>query len=100
MEDIVVFGALIGVVCAVLLLAVLSNRVGDRVGVPAPAFFLVGAAVASDVVPSLAPHSIESVQRVVTVALVAILFNGGLEMGWHRFRGNAGAIAWVGVAGT
>ena len=94
------FGALIGVVCAVLLLAVLSNRVGDRVGVPAPAFFLVGAAVASDVVPSLAPHSIESVQRVVTVALVAILFNGGLEMGWHRFRGNAGAIAWVGVAGT
>jgi cell volume regulation protein A len=99
-DDIPTFGVIFGVVCGVLLLAVLSNRVSDRVGVPAPAFFLIGAAVASDVVPSLAPRSIESVQRIVTVALVAILFNGGLEMGWPRFRANAGAIAWVGVVGT
>jgi potassium/hydrogen antiporter len=99
-DDILAFGMVIGVVCAVLLLAVLSNRLSDRVGVPAPAFFLVGAAVASDLVPSLAPRSIESVQRIVTVALVAILFNGGLDLGWPRFRRNAGAIVWVGVAGT
>jgi cell volume regulation protein A len=99
-DDILAFGMVIGVVCAVLLLAVLSNRVSDRVGVPAPAFFLVGAALASDLVPSLAPRSIESVQRIVTVALVAILFNGGLDLGWPRFRRNAGAIVWVGVAGT
>jgi cell volume regulation protein A len=99
-DDILTFGVVIGVVCVVLLLAVLSNRLSDRVGGPAPAFFLVGAAVASDLVPSLAPRSIESVQRIVTVALVGILFNGGLEMGWPRFRANAGAIVWVGVAGT
>jgi cell volume regulation protein A len=99
-DDILTFGVTIAVVCAVLLLAVLSNRVSDRLGVPAPAVFLVGAAVASDVVPSLAPRSIESVQRIVTVALVAILFNGGLEMGWPRFRANVKAIAWVGVVGT
>lgn len=100
MDDILVFGLVIGIVCAVLLLAVVSNRLGDRLGVPAPAFFLVGAALASDVVPSLAPQSIESVQRVVTVALVAILFNGGLDIGLQRFRANVAAIAWVGIAGT
>jgi potassium/hydrogen antiporter len=99
-DDIVVFGLIVGALCAVLLLAVVSNRLGDRVGIPAPAFFLVGAAIASDVAPKLVPSSIESVQRVVTVALVAILFNGGLDIGWLRFRANAGAIAWVGVAGT
>jgi potassium/hydrogen antiporter len=99
-DDILTFGITIGVVCAVLLLAVVSNRIGDRVGVPAPALFLIGAAVASDVAPGLTPRSIESVQRIVTVALIAILFNGGLEMGWPRFRANAGAIAWVGVVGT
>ena len=83
------FGLIIGTLCAVLLLAVVSNRLGDRVGIPAPAFFLVGAAVASDVFPKLSPSSIELVQRVVTVALVAILFNGGLDIGWPRFQANA-----------
>jgi cell volume regulation protein A len=99
-DDILTFGVTIGVVCLVLFLAVLSNRVSDRVGVPAPAFFLVGAAIVSDLAPGLAPDSIESVQRIVTVGLIAILFNGGLELGWPRFRANVGAIAWVGVVGT
>ncbi|MGZ4650420.1 MAG: cation:proton antiporter domain-containing protein [Kineosporiaceae bacterium] len=99
-EDVVRFGIVVGLVCAVLLLAVVSNRLGDRVGIPAPALFLVGAAVASDVAPGLTPRSIESVQRLVTVALIAILFNGGLDLGWSRFRANVGAIAWLGVAGT
>jgi len=99
-DDILTFGVTIAVVCLVLLLAVVSNRVGDRVGIPAPAFFLVGAAIVSDLVPNLSPSSIESVQRIVTVGLIAILFNGGLEMGWPRFRANVAAIAWVGVVGT
>ncbi len=99
-EDVVRFGIVVGLVCAVLLLAVVSNRLGDRVGIPAPALFLVGAAVATDVAPGLTPRSIESVQRLVTVALIAILFNGGLDLGWSRFRANVGAIAWLGVAGT
>jgi cell volume regulation protein A len=99
-DDILPFAVAIGVVCGVLLLAVVSNRIGDRVGVPAPAFFLVAAAIATDLVPRLTPHSIESVQRIVTVALIAILFNGGLDIGWPRFRANVGAIAWLGVVGT
>jgi cell volume regulation protein A len=99
-DDVLGFGVLVGVACGVLLLAVLSNRVGERLGIPAPALFLVAAAVASDLAPQLAPHSITNVQRIVTVALVVILFNGGMGIGWDRFRANAGAIVWVGVAGT
>jgi potassium/hydrogen antiporter len=99
-EDILTFAVVVGAVCGVLLLAVVSNRLGDRLGVPAPALFLVGAAVASDVVPRLVPQRIETVQRVVTVALIAILFNGGLDLGWPRFRADARAIVWLGVVGT
>jgi cell volume regulation protein A len=99
-DDVLVFSLMIGGVCAVLLFAVLSNRVSERLNLPAPAVFLVVAATASDIFPDLAPDSITTVQRLVTVALVVILFNGGMGIGWKRFRANAGAIVWLGVAGT
>jgi cell volume regulation protein A len=99
-DDVLVFGVLILGVCAVLLAAVLSNRVSERSGVPAPAIFLVAAAVSSDVFPALVPRSITNVQRIVTVALVVILFNGGMGIGRRRFQANARGIIWVGVAGT
>ena len=51
-------------------------------------------------VPALGQVSVTTVQRVVTVALVIILFNGGMDIGWRRFRDAAGAVVWVGVAGT
>lgn len=100
MADVTTFAVVICVVCLVLLLGIASNRLAERIGVPAPAFFLIGAAIASDVVPSLTPTSIESVQRIVTVALVLILFNGGMDIGTARFRRNATAIIWIGVTGT
>jgi len=100
MDDVIPFGALLGVVCGVGLLAVLSNRLSTRLRVPAPAFFLVGAAVASAVVPALGGLSITAVQRVVTVALLVILFDGGMHIGLSRFRSAAGPIVWLGVAGT
>jgi cell volume regulation protein A len=80
--------------------AVLSNRLSERLRVPAPAFFLVFAAVASDLFPHLARLSDSTVQRVVAVALAFILFDGGMHIGWRRFRGAAYAIGWLGVAGT
>jgi cell volume regulation protein A len=40
------------------------------------------------------------VERVVTVALVVILFDGGMHIGWARFRAAATPILSVGVAGT
>ena len=39
-------------------------------------------------------------QQIVTVALIVILFDGGMHIGWRRFRANAGAITWLGVVGT
>jgi len=40
------------------------------------------------------------VERIVTVALLFILFDGGMHIGWRRFRGAAAPIVVVGVAGT
>ena len=36
----------------------------------------------------------------MSVALVLILFDGGMHIGWRRFRAAAGPIAWIGIAGT
>jgi potassium/hydrogen antiporter len=80
--------------------AVLSSRASERLRIPAPAFFLVAAALASDIWPWLGRLSYTSVQQVVTVALAVILFDGGLRMGWRRFRSVAVASVWIGVAGT
>ena len=94
------FGLVIGAVAVVLGAAVFSNRISGVLRLPAPAIFLVAAAIASDLVPSLGRMSIVTVQQIVTVALVIILFDGGMHIGWARFRANAGAITWIGVAGT
>ncbi|WP_250009326.1 potassium/proton antiporter [Actinoplanes sp. M2I2] len=84
----------------VAMAAILSNRISDRIRIPAPALFLIGAAVASDLVPGLASMKITTVQNIVTVALIMILFDGGIGIGWRRLRPNAGAVLWIGVAGT
>jgi potassium/hydrogen antiporter len=100
MGDVVPFGLAVTVVALAALLAVLSNRLSERVRVPAPAFFLIAAAIASDIFPDLGDLPIKVDQRLVTVALVVILFDGGMHIGWSRFRSAAGAVVWVGVAGT
>ena len=80
--------------------AVLSSRASERLRIPAPAFFLIAAALASDVWPWLGRLSYSSVEQVVSVALAVILFDGGLRMGWRRFRSVAVASVWIGAAGT
>jgi cell volume regulation protein A len=80
--------------------AVLSNRVSERLRIPAPAFFLVFAAVAATLFPHLGRLSDGTVQHVVTVALAFILFDGGMHIGWRKFRTAATATVWIGVAGT
>jgi potassium/hydrogen antiporter len=88
-------------VCALAgVAAVLSSRASERLRIPAPAFFLIAAALASDIWPWLGRLSYTSVEQVVTVALAVILFDGGLRMGWRRFRSVAVASAWIGAAGT
>jgi cell volume regulation protein A len=98
--DVPSFGLVIGLVGLGVLLAVLSNRLSEWIRVPAPAIFLLVAAVASDLFPALGKVSVLTVQRVVTVALVVILFDGGMHMGWRRTRLAAGPILAVGVVGT
>jgi potassium/hydrogen antiporter len=100
MSDALHFGGVVGLAALVLGAAVLGNQVSRWLRLPAPLIFLVAAAIASDLFPSLGRLSIVTVQEIVTVALVVILFDGGLQIGWRRFRRNAGAITWLGVVGT
>ena len=99
-EELTRFGLLVLVAALAGIAAVLSNRFSERFRVPAPAIFLVAAAVASDLWPELGGLQTKTVEQVVTLALVVILFDGGLHIGWGRFRTAAAATVWVGVAGT
>jgi len=94
------FGLAVLVAALTGIAAVLSSRASERLGIPAPAFFLIGAAAASDIWPRLGSLGFGAVEQVVTVALAVILFDGGMRMGWRRFRPVAVATVWIGVAGT
>ena len=101
MSEILAFGTIVLVVAAGFFLALGTYKVTERFPVPAPALFLLAAAVASDVFPSLAEVlSIRNVERIGVVALVVILFDGGMHVGWRRFRGGALEITLLGVVGT
>src|SRR4029450_1743148 len=99
MGDVEHFALLVLVVGVAITAAVLSNRISERIRIPAPAIFLLAAAVASDVVPSLGQLSVTTVQRVVSVALAVILFDGGMHIGWGRVPTAARPGGWVGVGG-
>jgi len=94
------FGLVIGLVGIVGLVAVLSNALTEWLRVPVPALMLIAAAIAVQIVPALHAPSPLTVQRLVTAALICILFDGGMQIGWARFRAAAGPIAVVGVVGT
>lgn len=100
MNDVIRFGILIAACSAAGLLAVWSNRLSARIRVPAPAIFLVAAAIVSDLFPALQRIPVITVQRVVTIMLIVLLFEGGMHIGWRRFRTASGAVIWLGVAGT
>lgn len=85
---------------AVGLTAVLANRLTARVKIPVALLVLVGAAVAVRVVPALQPPTERTVERVLTIALVLVLFDGGMHIGQKRFRAAVGPILAVGVVGT
>lgn len=100
MTDTRSFALLVVLIAAVGLVAVLSSRVSQRVKIPSPALVLAGAAIAVKVVPGLHAPPQLAVERVVTVALACILFDGGMRIGWRRFRSAAAPIAASGLAGT
>src|SRR3954464_11727213 len=91
MPEIADFATLVLVIAGGFTLAVLSTRVTEHVPVPAPAIFLVAAAVVSDIWPQIQDQlAIKTVERIAVVALIVILLNGGMEIGWRRLRGSAG----------
>ena len=100
MTDAESFAQVVELIAVVGLVAVLSNRLADRVKIPAPALFLVGASITAKVIPDFHGPSQQTVTRVVTVALAVILFAGGMDLGWGRVRSAAVPIAVTGVLGT
>lgn len=95
------FGQVILVVSGGLLLAIGVRMLAGRLAVPTAGLLLVAAAVASDVVDRLGTIlSIEDVQRIVSLALIVILFEGGSNIGVRRFRRSAAPILTLGVLGT
>lgn len=102
MTEIADFAAVLLLIAGAVALAVMSTTLtGRRVPVPAPAIFLVAAAVVSDIWPRVNEVvPILTVERIAVVALIVILFNGGMDIGWGRFRAAAAPILSLGVIGT
>jgi cell volume regulation protein A len=82
------------------LAAVLLNRLTERTRIPTPLLMLVGAAAVAAVFPAARLPDAVTVEHIVTVALVLILFDGGMHIGVRRFRAAALPIASVGLLGT
>ncbi len=101
MSELFEFGKVVLVVAAGFSLALASSELTGRFPLPRPAIFLFAAALASDLFPSLARHvSIREVERIGVIALIIILFDGGMHVGWRRLRASALEIASLGIVGT
>lgn len=100
MEAILDFAAIVLIVAGGLFVAVATSKVGAIFPLPGPVLFLVVAAVASDLFPGLGVLSVETASRIAVVALVVILFEGGMHVGWRRFRRGWAEITVLGVFGT
>jgi cell volume regulation protein A len=100
MSEVEPFALVIFLVAAALVVAVFSNRLSERIRIPAPALFLIAAAAAAHFFPFLGRMPLAVDERIVTLALIFILFDGGIHIGWKRFRTAPGAITWIGIAGT
>ena len=101
MDDITTFGKAIEFVAIALTLAIVVRVIAARIGVPTAALLLTVTAVASEFSERLAGLlTFQDVQRVATLALIVILFDGGMGIGMRRFRSAAGPLTLVGVVGT
>jgi cell volume regulation protein A len=101
LDELTAFGGTVLLVALGVSLALLTIKLTHRAQVPAPALFLVAAAILSDLFPSFADAvSTETVARIGVVALIVILLDGGMSVGWRRFRRAAVPIAVLGLVGT
>ncbi len=101
MSEVTDFGLVVLIVGGFLTLAVFSNKVSELFPIPAPAIFLLVAALVAHSSSTVAGKlSILDVERIAVVALIAILFDGGMRVGWRRFRVAAVPITLLGTLGT
>lgn len=101
LTEITDFGLIVLAVSATVFVALLGMRLADRFSLPYAALFLVAAALLAEAFSSLQDVvSIREVERLTVVALVIILFDGGLHIGLTRFRASSGPILALGVLGT
>ena len=101
MSEISDFATLVLIVAGGFSVAAISTSVAERLPVPAPALFLVAAALVSDAWPEIYDHlPVRTVERIAVVALVVILFNGGIDITMRRLRGSAGPVLSLGLLGT
>jgi potassium/hydrogen antiporter len=100
-EELTDFGRIVLVVSLGFLLAILASKVTERYPLPAPALFLLAAAIAPIDFESLGNVlSVRDVERIGVVALIVILFDGGMHVSWRRFRRSAVPVALLGMFGT
>jgi cell volume regulation protein A len=100
-HDLVHCGWILFAVGLALTLAVIGARLTLILRVPAPALFLLGAAIASDLAPGLQyALPFRDVARLAAVALIVIVADGGARIGWRRFRAAGIPIVLLGVLGT
>jgi len=72
---------------ALLLISTLSSKLSDRAGVPVLLLFLtIGMLAGSEGIGGLAFDSPEQAQAIGTVALLIILFSGGLDTRWTSVK--------------
>ncbi len=101
MNEVTEFGAAVLAVSAAVFVALLGMRLADRLAVPYAAIFLVGAVLLGEVIPAAEQLlSTKEVERIAVVALMVILFHGGLHIGLRRFRQAVGPILALGIVGT
>jgi cell volume regulation protein A len=101
MQEIHDFALIVLVVAVGLVLALVWSRLSERLPIPAAAFFLFAGAALADPLPVLTQHAtFKTVERVVVVAVIVILFDGGMHIGWRRFRSALIPITSLGVLGT
>lgn len=100
MSEIGDFGLVVLLVAGAATVAVAGSKLTDWVRIPGPALLLVGAAIASDLFDGLRRVDFLTVERIAVVALIVILFEGGMHIGWRRFRESAVPIVALGVLGT
>ena len=99
MPDPVSFGVVVAVLGVAVLGILVGGRLSERLGVPLP-LVVLGATALGAKVANLAPLGEVAVSRIVTVALIAVLFSGGMHLGRRRVTRSARVVLTLGGAGT